>query len=56
MYDRGYWEAYDSEMMFPGCQCGHDATEHRAAWGDWRPGGAGCLIDGCLCEVGWVHT
>ena len=30
------WEDYSSEQMFPGCDCGHDATEHKAAWGDWR--------------------
>jgi len=30
------WEDYDSVQMFPGCDCPHDATDHKAAWGDWR--------------------
>jgi hypothetical protein len=49
------WEDYSSEQMFPGCGCGHDATEHKAAWGDWRDG-EGCLAGGCPCEVVWEHT
>ena len=49
------WEDYDSEQMFEGCDCAHDATEHLGAWGDWREG-SGCLIPGCPCQVEWVHT
>jgi hypothetical protein len=49
------WSDYSSGQMFPGCNCGHDATEHKAAWGDWRDGN-GCLVPGCSCEVEWEHT
>ena len=46
------WEDYESEQMFPGCDCGHDATDHIAVWGDWREG-EGCTVPGCPCEVEW---
>jgi hypothetical protein len=49
------WEGYESVQMFPGCGCGHDATDHIAAWGDWRDG-EGCTVDGCPCEVEWEHA
>lgn len=49
------WADYDSAQLFPGCDCGHDAMEHKACWGDWREG-EGCLIDGCPCLVGWEHA
>lgn len=49
------WEGYDSAQMFPGCGCGHDATEHLGAWGDWREG-EGCLVPGCPCTAEWEHA
>lgn len=49
------WGDCSSEQMFPGCDCGHGADEHMAAWGDWREG-EGCLVLGCGCEVEWEHT
>ena len=49
------WDDYSSEQMFPGCDCGHDATGHTGTWGDWRDG-TGCLEPGCPCEVEWEHT
>lgn len=51
--DEDSWEGYDSVQMFPGCDCGHDATEHKAAWGDWREH-EGCAL--CPCEAEWEHT
>jgi hypothetical protein len=47
------WDDYDSIQMFPGCDCGHDATEHKACWGDWRDF-TGCGL--CACEVEWEHS
>jgi len=47
------WEDYSSEQMFEGCDCGHPATGHKAAWGDWRDF-EGC--EHCACEVEWCHT
>jgi hypothetical protein len=47
------WEDYNSVQMFPGCGCGHDATEHMACWGDTREF-EGCGL--CDCEVEWEHT
>jgi len=49
------WEDYSSVQMFPGCDCGHDATEHKAAWSGWRDGD-GCLVPGCKCTVEWEHS
>jgi hypothetical protein len=49
------WEGYESAQMFPGCHCGHDATEHKGGWGDWREGD-GCLMPGCPCEAEWEHA
>lgn len=43
---------WESSQYFPGCNCGHDATEHAGGWGDWREG-YGCLFPGCPCEVEW---
>ena len=54
-FDVGEWADYDSAQMFPGCDCGHDATEHIYAWHDWRDG-EGCTVPGCSCEVEWEHT
>jgi hypothetical protein len=51
--DRDSWEGYESVQMFPGCDCGHDATEHKSAWGDWREFN-GCGL--CDCDVEWEHT
>jgi hypothetical protein len=53
--ESGSWDGYSSEQMFPGCGCGHDATEHKGAWGDWREG-EGCLEPGCPCDAEWEHT
>jgi hypothetical protein len=53
--DGGGWEDYESVQMFEGCDCGHDATEHKGAWGDWREGD-GCLVPGCPCDVEWEHA
>lgn len=47
------WADYESAQMFPGCDCGHDATEHKAAWGDDRPFD-GCRL--CPCPVEWEHA
>jgi len=61
-WDGEGWDEYDSAMMFPGCDCGHDADEHEAAWGEWReqfrgPDAAeGCGVPGCPCEVRWEHS
>ena len=52
MSDEG-WDDYESVQMFPGCDCGHDATEHKAAWGDWREF-EGCGL--CACEAEWEHA
>jgi hypothetical protein len=49
------WEDYDSQVMFPGCDCDHDATDHNPAWGG-DPNDEGCLIEGCPCPVEWEHT
>lgn len=50
--DDGFGD-YESAQLFPGCDCGHDATDHVMAWGDWR-GSDGCTL--CECEVEWEHT
>ena len=55
MPDDDSWDDYSSAQYFPGCDCGHDATDHKAAWGDWRDG-EGCLEPGCPCEAEWEHT
>ena len=47
------WTGYSSEQMFPGCDCGHDATEHKGAWDAWREFD-GCGL--CACPVEWEHT
>ena len=48
------WDDYESVQMFPGCDCGHDATEHKACWGeDWRDH-EGCAL--CDCPVEWEHA
>lgn len=54
-HDDDAWDDYSSEQLFPGCECGHDATDHKAAWHDYRDG-AGCLIAECSCDVEWEHT
>lgn len=48
------FDDYDSRQLFPGCDCGHDATDHLYAWHDDREG-AGCLIPDCPCDVEWEH-
>jgi hypothetical protein len=53
--DSDGWEDYESAQMFEGCDCGHDATGHKGAWGDWREG-EGCLVPGCPCPVEWEHA
>jgi hypothetical protein len=53
------WDDYDSAQMFPGCECGHDATEHAAAWSEHRKDAQGGPLTGCaLCACGaeWEHA
>ena len=44
------WEDYESQVLFPGCDCGHDATEHAG----WHSDYEGCRL--CDCEIEWEHA
>jgi hypothetical protein len=50
--ETGSWADYASVQMFPGCDCGHDATSHSGWHCDWE----GCAVPGCGCETEWEHT